>query len=177
MPRLPSLATALIAMLMATAAYGQRPNLEPAEMISTDDGRAWMESQEERCFGKLADVLDRAGYTHHLELRWSVPDPSIVDATEALRDAMGVEVALLADGERMHAVAPFLTHGRARALVRYAESQTERPDRRMCLFARAVQEDAGMRASQRALLLGIALACFGIFGFGAWRATRRASTA
>lgn len=121
------------------------------------------------CFQKLATVLDDAGYTHALVIDWEESSPSIVDATEALARREGVEVALLWDGERMHAVAPFLNHRRARSLVRYAEARDDHPLFAMCIFARAVQEDAGERAFQRTTLAGIAASSLISFAFiGVW---------
>ncbi len=142
-------------------------------MVVEPEGRAWMEARADHCFGKLAEVLDERGYSHALSLQWSVANPSIVDATEAFREEQAVDVALLSDGPRMHAVAPFLRHRRARALVRYAESMAELPDRRLCVFARSIQEDSAMQAFQRTLLVCIALVAFAGFALGLHRARRR----
>lgn len=132
-----------------------------------------MESRSDHCFGKLSDVLDAEGYSHDLVFRWNIADPSIVDATEAQHAALGVDVVLLTDGERMHAVAPFLSHRRARSLVRYAVGETDRPDLQICIYARAIQEDAGMRRSQRTLLGGLATLGYGVFGSVVWWARKR----
>lgn len=148
------------ALVLAVSAV---PASASAEEPAPD--RAAFEAEADRCFSKLRDALVQADYTFALELEWDLEAPSIVDATEALAAERGVDVALLTDGQRMHAVGPFLTHGRARSLVRYATNQTDQDWRRLCIFARAVQEDAGMRASQRTLL-GV-IAGVGGFGFGA----------
>ncbi len=129
------------------------------------DELEWYETEAALCFQKLENVLDAAGYTHTLVIDWDESSPSIVDATEALARRDGVEVALLWDGDRMHAVAPFLSHRRARNLVRYAEARDDHPLFAMCLFARAVQEDAGERAFQRSTLAGIAVSSMMSFAF------------
>lgn len=163
--------------LTRPAHASDRPDLTPAQMRVEPEGRAWMESRSAHCFGKLADVLDAEGYSHELVFQWDVSDPSIVDATEAQQTARGADVVLLTDGERMHAVAPFLSHRRARALVRYALGETDRPDLQICIYARAIQEDAGMRRSQRTLLGGLATLGYSVFGVVVWWARRRSPEA
>ena len=144
----------------------------------SDAVRTRFESESRNCFVKLEDALDEAGYTHHLSLDWVTDEPSIVDATEELAAEQGTQVTLLWDGDRMHAVAPFLTHRRARALVRYAHNLEDDAIQRFCIFARAVQEDAGERAYHRTRL---ALIGAGSWLAGAWllarvaRGTRRES--
>ena len=136
--------------------------------------RAEYERESATCIAKLQTMLDDASYTHALRLDWSEDSPSIVDATESLAEREGVQVAVLWDGTRMHAVAPFLTHRRARSLVRYAETLDESPLYQFCIFARAIQEDAGERAFQRTTLATIAVAAWAAGGWlllGIGRAT------
>ena len=150
----------LLVLLAAGCALGAAP---------PESVRAEFEAESASCFSKLEVVLDDAGYSHALRLDWSEDGPSIVDATEALAEREGVQVALLWDGDRMHAVAPFLTHRRARSLARYAEGLDDSPLYQFCIFARAVQEDAGERAFQRTTLALIAAIAW---AFGGWLLVR-----
>lgn len=129
-------------------------------LAPSDSVRERFESESETCFTKLENALDEAGYSYELSLDWDASGPSIVDATEAMAAERGVQVAVLWDGARMHAVAPFLTHRRARALVRYAHGLDEDAIQRFCIFARAVQEDAAERAYHRTRLALIGGGCW-----------------
>lgn len=176
----PELLSILAALLVTLAPSGASADaVDAPDRHASAEDRLDFERAAERCFGRLEAALERAGYSSLLRVDWALGAPSIVDAAEELRRAEGVDVVLLTDGTRMHAVAPFLSHSRSRTLVRFAHGETEAPVRRLCLFARAVQEDAGLRASQRLILFGVALLGFGVFGLGLFlldRGEREAAT-
>ena len=133
------------------------------------------------CLSDLEEVLDGAGYTHAVVLDPGLPATSIVDATEALREARGVDVAVLTDGTRVHAVAPFLDHRRARRLAAYAQERSDEASTRVCVFVRSVQEDAKLRRAQRAWMAAVSALGFAVFAglmLSLWRrgAVRQTAT-
>jgi hypothetical protein len=127
---------------------------------------AFAESEAVRvaeCLADLETVLDGAGYTHAVVLDPELAATSIVDATEALRDERSVDVAVLTDGTRVHAVAPFLDHRRARRLAVYAQERSDDVATRVCVFVGAVREDAKLRRAQRAWMGVVSALGFAVF--------------
>ncbi len=95
------------------------------------------------CLADLARVLEAEGYTADIA-QGAVPGPSIVDAVDAIAAASDADVVVRVDGDRAHAVAPFLSHRRVRAIVAQAAD-----DERGCAIATHVAAASQRRAMLR----------------------------
>lgn len=99
--------------------------------------------QTDACLAHLARVLEAEGYTADIA-QGPIAGPSIVDAVDEIAARSPADVVVRVDGDRAHAVAPFLSHRRVRAIVAQAED-----DELGCVIAAHVAAASKRRAMLR----------------------------